>query len=263
MKEAVNLLNDVSAAVSYARKYASVHHGIYLDILENDKSADADSMVSIGIHAMDTIPKNFMIRSEAALKTAEYVIRANAKQSLLEMCYFAACESDTSAVNYIRALLNGYGTEQKRGELRKVFMTTNGSRDSHAIIGRSYTGSEREENRLDKNRLLLLRFLDGQFADVLMEGLSESKALGWTGTFMKQGIALYLLYLYEGEQLGQGMSAMADVGKTAMNFSKKESRGDFGAKQRLMTSYKDKYSRRSAFRAELEAYGWINIKKKS
>lgn len=299
-----------------------------------------NSMVSIGIQAMNTIPKNFMIRSEVALKTAEYVVRANEKQSLLEMCYFAAYESDTSAVNYIRALLNGYGTEKKRGELRKVFMTTNESRDSYAIIGRSYTGSEREENRLDKNRLLLLRFLDGQFADVLAKGLNESEAVGWTGTFMKQGIALYLLYLYEGGQLDQGMSAMADMGKTAMGFSKKEyqkglympddinekelfyslflewksmmqmepeiriraiekielllekrtegimsgnhrnyygecaaylaalgevkeSLGELGAKQRLMTSYKDKYSRRSAFRAEMETYGWINVKKKT
>lgn len=340
VKEAVNLLNDASAAVSYAKKYASVHPGIYLDILENEKSADANSMVSIGIQAMNAIPKNFMIRSEVALKTAEYVVRANEKQSLLEMCYFVAYESDTSAVNYIRALLNGYGTEKKRGELRKVFMTTNRSRDSYAIIGQSYTGSEREENRLDKNRLLLLRFLDGQFADILATGLNESGALGWTGTFMKQGIALYLLYLYEGGQLGQGMSVMADIGKTAMGFSKKEyqkglympddinekelfynlflewksmmqmepeiriraiekievllekrtegimsgnhrkyygecaaylaalgevkeSLGEFGAKQRLMTSYKDKYSRRSAFRAEMQAYGWINIKKKS
>lgn len=340
VKEAVSLLNDASAAVSYAKKYVSVHPGIYLDILENEKNADANSMVSIGIQAMNAIPKNFMIRSEVALKTAEYVVRVNEKQSLLEMCYFVAYESDTSAVNYMRALLNGYGSVKKRGELRKVFMTTNRSRDSYAIIGRSYTGSEREENRLDKNRLLLLRFLDGQFADVLAKGLNESEALGWTGTFMKQGIALYLLYLYEGEQLGQGMSVMADMGKNAMGFSKKEyqrglympddinekelfyrlfsewksmmqmppeirtraiekiegllekrtegimsgnhrnyygecaayiaalgemkeSLGEFGAKQRLMTSYKDKYSRRSAFRAEMQVYGWINIKKKS
>ncbi len=339
VKEAVNLLNDVSTAVSYAKKYASVHPGIYLDILENEKRADVNSMVSIGIQAMNTIPKNFMIRSEVALKTAEYIVRANEKQSLLEMCYFAAYESDTSAVNYIRALLNGYGTEKKRSELRKVFMTTNASRDSYAVIGRNYTDLEREENRLDKNRLLLLQFLDGQFADVLAKGLNELEALGWTGTFMKQGIALYLLHLYEGGQLGQGMSAMADMGRIAMDFSKKEyqkglympddinekelfyslfsewksmmpmeseiriraikkievllekrtegimsgnhrnyyrecaaylaalgevkeSLGELGAKQKLMTFYRDKYSRRSAFRAEMEAYGWINVKKK-
>lgn len=38
-----------------------------------------------------------------------------------------------------------------------------------------------------------------------------------------------------------------------------ESLGDTGAKQRLMTSYKDKYSRRSAFRAEMKEYGWRGV----
>ena len=48
------------------------------------------------------------------MKTAEYIIEANENLPLLEKCYFAAYESDTSALNYIRALLNGYGTDEKR-----------------------------------------------------------------------------------------------------------------------------------------------------
>lgn len=39
-----------------------------------------------------------------------------------------------------------------------------------------------------------------------------------------------------------------------------ESLGKSGAKQRLMTSYKDQYFRRSAFREELRTYGWIDSK---
>ena len=42
----------------------------------------------------------------------------------------------------------------------------------------------------------------------------------------------------------------------------RESLGESGAKQRLMTSYKNTYSRRSAFREELRGYGWIDIKGK-
>lgn len=187
--------------------------------------------------------------------------------------------------------------------------------------------------------VLLLRFLDGQFADVLDKGLNKSEALGWTGTFMKQGIALYLLYLYEGQWNGKGIAAMAEIVKSAMRFSAeeywkgscglegigenelfcqlflkwksmmqmesdirncavkritsllekrtagiidancrnyygecaayiaalgevREAMGEPGAKQRLMTSYKDMYPRRSAFREEMRNYGWIDIKKK-
>ena len=195
------------------------------------------------------------------------------------------------------------------------------------------------ENRPDGNMILLLRFLSGQFADVLAKGLNKSEALGWTGSFMKQGIALYLLYLYEGQWSGKGIAAMVGMAKSAMKFSPEEYRkgvcgfedtdesdlfcqvflkwksmapmksdirdralksitallekrtagimdanrrnyygecaayiaalgevlestGEMGAKQRLMTSYKDKYPRRSTFREEMRNYGWIDFKRK-
>ena len=82
----------------------------------------------------------------------------------------------------------------------------------------------KKENKPDSNMIFLLRFLDGQFADVLAEGLNKSEALGWSGTFMKQGIALYLLYLYEGQWNGKGIAAMAERVKAAMNFSAEEYR---------------------------------------
>ena len=187
--------------------------------------------------------------------------------------------------------------------------------------------------------ILLLRFLDGQFADVLDKGLNKSEALGWTGTFMKQGIALFLLYLYEGKWSGKGIAAMTEIAKSVMRFSAeeyqkgicgieeigendlffqlflqwksmvqmesdirnyavkritallkkrtagimdanrrnyygecaayiaalgevRESMGEVGAKQKLMTSYKDTYPRRRAFREEMREYGWIDLKRK-
>ena len=311
-----------------------------MNILENEKYTDACDVASIGIEAMKIMPKKYIMRSQIALKTAEYIIEANKKTSLLENCYFVAYESDTSALNYIRVLLNGYGTEKKREELKNVFMTlsVNKSGGSYSMFERSYPHSEREENKPDSNMILLLRFLDGQFADVLKEGLNKAEALGWSGTFMKQGIALYLLYLYEGQWTDKGITAMAGKVKTAMGFSVEEywkgtyelngtnendlfydlffrwksmvqmepdirtraikkitgllekrtegimsanrrnyygecaayiaalgevqeSLGNTGAKQRIMTSYKDKYSRRNAFRAELRNYGWRDTKR--
>lgn len=339
--EAVGLLNDVSLAVQYAEKYAAFHPGLYLDILENGRSATANDMVSIGIEAMKTIPKKYVMRSAVALKTADYVIAADGKQSLLGECCFAAYESDTSALNYLRVLLNGCENENIREELQKVFVkfSVQKSGDSFGTYESSSSHSERRENRPDSNMVLLLRFLDGQFADVLDKGLNKQEALGWTGSFMKQGIALYLLYLYEGKWNGKGIAAMAEIAKSAMRFSAeeyrkgtcglegigendlfcqlflkwksmvhmepdvrncavkrittliekrteaimdanrrnyygecaaylaalgevRESAGETGAKQGLMTSYRDKYSRRSAFREEMRRYGWIDTKRK-
>ncbi len=339
--EAAGLLNDIPLEVQYAEKYAAIHPGLYLNILENGKYATANDMVSIGIQAMKAIPKKYIMRSRVALKTAEYVIAANGETSLLGKCYYAAYESDTSALNYLRALLNDCENEKKKEELQKVFMKlpVHKSNGYFGMYESSGSCSEREENRPDGNMVLLLRFLDGQFADVLDQGLNQSQALGWTGTFMKQGIALYLLYLYEGQWHGKGMAAMAEIVKSAMKFSSEEYRkgvcgseetgenelfcqlflkwksmaqmesdmreravkritallekrtagimdanrrnyygecaayiaalgevreslGELGAKQKLMTSYKDKYTRRSAFREEMRNYGWIDTKRK-
>lgn len=339
--EAVALLNDISAEARYAEKYVAVHPGLYLNRLENGNYTDTNDRISMGMKAMKIMPKKYIMRSRVALKTAEYIAETNKDPSLLEKCYFAAYESHTSALNYLRVLLNGYGTEGKRKELREVFMTLSVSKNdgSYDMFGRECLSSERAENKPDSNMILLLKFLDGQFADVLAKGLSKSEALGWSGTFMKQGIALYLLYLYEGPWIDRGINAMADIVKSAMNFSAEEyqkgictgndvnkndlfyelflkwksmvqikpdirtcaiekingllekrtegimsanrrnyygecaayiaalgavqeSLGEKGAKQRLMTSYKDKYSRRNAFRGEMRNYGWIDARKK-
>ena len=224
--EAAGLLNDIPLEIQYAEKYAAVHPRLYLNILENGKYATANDMVSIGIQAMKAIPKKYIMRSRVALKTAEYVIAANGETSLLGKCYYAAYESDTSALNYLRALLNDCENEKKKEELQKVFMKlpVHKSNGYFGMYESSGSCSEREENRPDGNMVLLLRFLDGQFADVLDQGLNQSQALGWTGTFMKQGIALYLLYLYEGQWHGKGMAAMAEIVKSAMKFSSEEYR---------------------------------------
>lgn len=341
MLEAVGLLNDISEASKYAEKYVNVHPGLYLNILENQRYTDVNDMVSMGMKAMKIMPKKYIMRSRVALKTAAYIIESNENLSLLEKCYFAAYESDTSALNYLRVLFHGYETEQKREELHKVFMTllVQKSGDSYDMVGMGRLFPEREENKPDSNMFLLLSFLDGQFADVLAKGLNKSEALGWSGTFMKQGIALYLLYLYEGQWSGKGIISMAGIVKSAMRFSAEEylkgtyehnstnenelfyelfskwksmvqmepdiracaikrivgllekrvegimdanrrnyygecaayiaalgevqeSLGETGAKQKLMTSYKDKYSRRNAFRGEMKNYGWIDVKRK-
>lgn len=338
--EAVSLLNDISLEASYAEKYASVHPGLFWNILENGKHMRPDDMVSIGIKAMKTIPKKYMIRSRVALRTAEYVIEADGERSLLEKCYFAAYESDTSALNYLRALFNDRKFEKKKEELQRVFeeLPVHRGGGFFGLPESNRLSSEREENRLDSNMVLLLRFLDGQFAEVLDKGLNKTEALGWTGTFMKQGVALYLLYLYEGQWNGRGINAMAEIAKSAMGFSAEEYRkgvcgleemdendlfcqlfskwksvvpmeydirnlavekltallkkrtagvmdanrrnyygecaayiaalgevlesmGEMGAKQRLMTSYKDMYPRRSAFREEMRRYGWSDTKR--
>ena len=46
--------------------------------------------------------------------------------------------------------------------------------------------------------MLTIALLDGEYAYVLGNGLNVKEPLGWSYTFMKQGIALFLLASYDG-----------------------------------------------------------------
>ena len=70
--------------------------------------------------------------------------------------------------------------------------------------------SERTENKPGRNTILSILFLSGQFDEVLAHGLNQSKSLGWSGTFMKQGIAMFLLVLHEENWNGKGIRKMLE-----------------------------------------------------
>ena len=335
--EAVGLCNNMHVAGNYARKVAVTHPGLYLELLEHPQSSDPKELAMMGEEALKRVPKKYIIRGRIALKTAEYRLAAKEDRESVKKYYLTAFESDTNAVNYLRGILNGLDKEEDRKELSHVLGTFDLGKSSSWGYGGNGENLERAENIPDRNTLLSLKFLDGQFEEVLEKGLNQSKALGWSGTFMKQGIAMFLLALYEGKWNGKGIQAMADLVKKTFGFSieeyqygleenavsdlesvekesfydvivhwrqmtpmgqdmkekvikkiekllekrtagimeanrrnyygecaayiaalgeVKESLGEVGAKQRLMTSYKEKYSRRNAFRAEMKNFGW-------
>lgn len=59
------MVDHVSLEVQYAGKYADVHPGLYLNILENGKFATVNHMVSIGLKAMEMTPKKYVMRSRS------------------------------------------------------------------------------------------------------------------------------------------------------------------------------------------------------
>lgn len=274
-----------------------------------------------------------MIRSETALKTAEYAKRLGKKEAVGK-CYLESFRSDTNAVNYLRALLNcenSEETEKMRKALNDICKDVS-VRANEWGAGRT-TASELKENMPTKRMAYALEFFDGQFTQVSTKRMNKKDALGWTGTFMKDGFALFTLYLYQEKKLTPGIRQMLTQARQALEFTAeeyikglcrenpgnedalfeecflrwkritpieeadavkiirklektlenrvegimsanrrnyygecaafiaalgevKESRGETDGKQRYMTSYKDKYPRRSAFRAEMKAFGW-------
>lgn len=66
---------------------------------------------------------------------------------------------------------------------------------------------------ISENMMYILRFLDGEFLGVLNSGVSSKEALGWSCTFMKEGLAIYLLYLFNGKPMHSGIKKMLNITK--------------------------------------------------
>ena len=90
-------------------------------------------------------------------------------------------------------------------------------------------GLERELNRPEKNMVYILRILNGDIQGVLSDALSGKTSLGWTESFMKKGIAIYLLCIYDEQMISPGMEVMLNMAKEAFEFTIKEyMRGQHG-----------------------------------
>ena len=178
----------------------------------------------------------------------------------------------------------------------------------------------------------MILFFEEKFSNMIKLGMKETRPLGWSYTFMKEGLSLLLLLLFKGKTLHAGMRAMLNRVQNACGFTLeeyergtivtdnerkadyflelfqnwkkdvvisdedevrwmnmierlislrtsgimeanrrnyyhecaqfiaafgevKESRGETGAKQQFMRSYRDQYPRRRNFIADLKACG--------
>ena len=75
------------------------------------------------------------------------------------------------------------------------------------------------ETRVSTRDFHTLNFLDGDFESVLYEGMNVQKPLGWSATFMKRGITLFLLYLYRGERMESALRYLCGKMTKNMPFS--------------------------------------------
>lgn len=333
--ESVRLMNEPHRACELADKYMDEHPGLYLQILNKPDGLTQKEIVQIGYEALGKIPTKYVVRSRTALKTAEYILKEESPDARkLEECYLAAYESNTTPLNYLRALLNGHDGPEKRKHLNRISSEIEKKSKVHVPHEYNYSdvSAEQYENKADNNTLAMLGFLEGRFRDVMQHHMNTKEALGWSATFMKQGIAVFLLSLYEGEWNMDGIKEMARKVSKAIEFSAesyneslghessgdesqfasifrswksmtpmedgyksivldkiekmlemrtegimnanrrnyygecasyiaalgevRESLGETGAKQRIMTGYRNRFSRRTSFVSELEAYGW-------
>lgn len=218
--EAVSLTGDIEVKFENAKKYVKLHPGMFKEIL-NDSTISAKNAVIIGEDGMKRIARNLCVRSDVALQTAEFALVEGKDAEFMEWCYVEAFASRTNAVNYLRAFFNSTDKEKCNKKLELIVGQYNCRKNSAWNNGNAGL-PELAENIPEKNMLYVIQFLDGQFMEVLRKGVSEKSSLGWTGTFMKEGLALFLLYLHDGKKLQQGSRSMLELTKHAFEFRLEE-----------------------------------------
>ena len=208
--DAVSLMSCPEPVMEAAKKYAQIHPIIYEQVLKIKMGGLGDEeWYALGREAMGTISEQYRIRGRIALLTAACALRLGQREGA-ENCWLEAFRSDTKPLQYLRMAAECQDFSQYREEMQKIFQSLAAKEKANAY-GMGAHSRELQENSLDRNDYYFLLFLDGQFEEVVNGAMQTKEALGWSPTFMKQGMALFLLYLLcEDDELGQGCHRMCE-----------------------------------------------------
>lgn len=207
--EAMELSNSPESFLENARRFYEQHPSLYEKyLIDNQEKSELSDLIEVGKEALSHIPSKYIIRSRIALQMADFLIQKNKKiTDEVEMCWLEAYKSDTSVTNYLRLMLNSRDFAKWNNEMQLI---------NHEMLKHSkkentyyYTKSdELQENCLIANEVYLIALLNGEYKFVKEKGMNCKEALGWSSSFMKQGLAGFLLLLIENTTLQQGGDAM-------------------------------------------------------
>lgn len=206
LQEAQWMVKDERLLFEMASKFADMHPQIYRQLLESGLERDEDEkMLKIGTEALKKIPVTYIIRSEIALLTAEYARRLD-RVADMEYCWIEAFRSDTSVVNYMRLRFDLEDWNQHKDQVKQIYQDEFKREKAEKIRGIDVC--MQSENYLSRNSYYTILFFEMEFENVIQNAMNVTEALGWSTTFMKEGLALFLLLLYTGDDLPLGIESM-------------------------------------------------------
>ena len=212
LQEALELADDGEQLLANARKYCGEHPELYEQYLTaNQGKTDADSLLAVGTEALETIEKKYLVRSRIALLTSRTALEQD-RPELAETCWLEAFRSDTRVVNYLRLLMECRDFSNVREAAAQIYRETCSQlrKDSYFLP----TAGGGRENQLNPTQAYLLAFLGGEFDYVRERAMNATNSLGWSASFMKCGLAAFLLLLTEDESLPQDAARQGGELKT-------------------------------------------------
>ena len=223
LQEAAALIHDSDYILECARMYPAKHPGLYKYMLEQYLGeGNAERCLEIGEEALEIVDSSLVIRGRMAVMASACALQLK-EYERAEFCWLEAFRSDSGLVNFLRLALESRNFQVYRDEVRKICHAVYSAGNIKAEDWRApRLSSELRENRLDNHTYYLLQFFEGEFQAVIDEGMNVKAALGWSSTFMKTGIALFLLYLNKNPVLDSGCKNMLTLIMSSVSFSAKE-----------------------------------------
>lgn len=212
LQEALELADDGEQLLANARKYCGEHPELYEQYLTaNQGKTDADSLLAVGTEALEAIEKKYLVRSRVALLTSRTALEQD-RPELAETCWLEAFRSDTRVVNYLRLLMECRDFSNVREAAAQIYRETCSQlrKDSYFLP----TAGGGRENQVNPTQAYLLAFLGGEFDYVRERAMNATNSLGWSASFMKCGLAAFLLLLTEDGSLPQDAAQQGGELKT-------------------------------------------------
>ncbi|MBQ6334050.1 MAG: hypothetical protein IJI46_03130 [Erysipelotrichaceae bacterium] len=211
LKEAYQMLDDRNMKANYAKKYAENHPELF-DMLIEDVNDDQEK-IELGLSAMDLIPLDRKIRSKIALSCSKNAEEAGDIR-IRNKFYAEAFYSNTNSVNYLRCRLKLEDFNDYRKSFREYYQKLNKYQKQNNYVYRD------EVNSLNSVEYYTICFFDERFEEVISYEMKQKSYLGWSSTFMKQGLALFLMLLYQGSELTMPICKMVTMFSNPVSFVK-------------------------------------------
>lgn len=191
LQEAVLQHEGAEGLLKMADENAKEHPSLYLAAMEQcEKTHDYDKIEEIGERALGKLDTTLIIRSETALKAAYASSCLMHTEKMMLFCW-ESFRSDSTVRNFLRL----FGMK----EMAEKYGTRGNEVLDARIPGEPIGSVNREliQNLMSDHTYYELCFYTGNFEKVKKVSKNPQGSLGWSGRFIRCGIKLFLLYLYE------------------------------------------------------------------
>ncbi len=204
LRESLIYYKGTEGLVEMARQGYKEHPSVYLAaLLEYEKSHDYIKIEEVGKEALNKLPLDLKIRGEIALKTAQASYCIN-DYEFMKKCWYEAFYSNSTVLNYLRLFVDKDTMKEYKDiaekRIGKLRICDNYYRNE---------ASEMTENVVSKFDYKYLCFFSGKFNEVQNWCNEQKRPLGWSGSFIGDGLDLMLLYLYADVKLRKACKNLA------------------------------------------------------